>query len=146
MTVINHLTLPEYYYLYALYFDYPLNNQFHLGIEDRKRMRGLLRFIAPLIGLRQSYRKSFALRLFTERQSLERFPPERVDEALRQLKQAVMELRPRVAEQAPELHGRAKADAARNASRVLTSAADPMPDPWPGIEAPPPPVRYLLRA
>lgn len=146
MGFINHLTLQEYYYLYALFFDYPINNEFNAGLEDRARMRDLLRFIQPLIGLRQPYRKSFALRLFTERQSLERFSPEKVDEALRQLKQAVMRLRPLFERHLPELHARAQRQADRRAARTLTPPAEPMPDTWPHYDPPPPPVRYLITA
>lgn len=153
MGFINHLTLPEYYYLYALYFDYPLNNAFHIEREEEQRMRDLLRYVQPLIGLRQPYRKSFALRLFTERQMLERFPPEQVDEALRQLKQALLQLRPELERKAPELHRRAQQGAAReatrHATRNLTPPAEPaesMPNPWPGVDDPPPPIRYGFRA
>lgn len=77
-------TLPGYYYLYALYFDYPLNQAWWSAREYAAAMEELARAIQPLRRYIAPYRKSFALRLFTERQALARFRPELVDEALRQ--------------------------------------------------------------
>ena len=137
------------------------------GREERARIRDLLRFIQPLTGLRQPYRKNFALRLFTERQTLERFPPHKVDEALRQLKQEVERIRGRANgsppdsptakahrlltdwaeskanEEAPGAHG--ESSRAKPAPPE-TVPAEPMPSPWPGVDPPPPPIRYLLTA
>ncbi len=167
MGFINHLTLPEYYYLYGLFFDYPINNAFHIGREERARIRDLLRFIQPLAALRQPYRKNFALRLFTERQTLERFPPHKVDEALRQLKQEVERIRGRADGSPPDsptakahrlltdwAEGKANGEAPRahgESPRTKTAPpetppAEPMPRPWPGVDPPPPPIRYLLTA
>ncbi|MBI4082612.1 MAG: hypothetical protein HY423_08375 [Candidatus Lambdaproteobacteria bacterium] len=77
-------TLPGYYYLYALYFDYPLNQAWWSAREYAAAMEELVRAIQPLRRYIAPNRKSFALRLFTERQALARFRPELVDEALRQ--------------------------------------------------------------
>jgi len=94
MTAINIVTLPEYYYLYALYFDYIINNHYFAGVADDRRVEQMIRVVQPLLGLRQPYRKTWALRLFTERQSLQHFRPEEVDEALRELRDMVDELGP----------------------------------------------------
>ncbi len=108
------ITHPGYYYLYALYFDYPINNawfkqrEYAALILERSgkaltvpRPSGGFGFLspaavrsAPLMALVQPYRKSPALRLFTERQSLERFPPERVNEAWRQLRNLIERVGP----------------------------------------------------
>lgn len=87
MTATHIATLPEYYPLYALYVDYTINNVAHARLEDMEQVRKALRIIAPLLGLEQPYRKSWALRLFTERQALASFPPELVDEAWRQVRE-----------------------------------------------------------
>ncbi len=84
------VTHPGYYYLYALYADYPLNQAWFREPEYAALLRERLRLIRPLLGLVQPYRKSEALRLFTERHATGRFPPEKVDEAWRQLR-AVLE-------------------------------------------------------
>jgi hypothetical protein len=89
MTVTHIVTLPAYYPLYALYTDYLINNLQHARLEDMERVREALRVIAPLLGLEQPYRKTWALRLFTERQALGSYPPELVDEAWRQVRQWV---------------------------------------------------------
>jgi hypothetical protein len=94
MTAINMATLPAYYYLYALYFDYLINNRFHAGLEHEAKIRDALRRIQPLMRRTQPYRKTWALRLFTERSSLERFPPQLVDEAWRQLHELVRRVGP----------------------------------------------------
>lgn len=94
MTAINMATLPAYYYLYALYFDYLINNRFHAELEHEAKIRDALRRIQPLMRRTQPHRKTWALRLFTERASLERFPPELVDEAWRQLHALVQRIGP----------------------------------------------------
>ncbi len=88
------ITHPGYYYLYALYFDYPINNAWFKRREYAALIQERLRTIQPLLALVQPYRKSPALRLFTERQSRERFPPERVNEAWRQLRNLIERVGP----------------------------------------------------
>ena len=89
MSVINILTVQGYYQLYALFFDYPINNDYYLSREDRERIRAHLRAVQPLLALTQPYRFDWRLRLFTQRQSLDRFSPEKVHELLRQLRNTV---------------------------------------------------------
>lgn len=88
------ITHPGYYYLYALYFDYPINNAWFKRREYAALIQERLRTIQPLLALVQPYRKSPALRLFTERESRERFPPERVNEAWRQLRNLIERVGP----------------------------------------------------
>jgi hypothetical protein len=87
-------TLPAYYPLYALYVDYQINNVHHARVEDLERVREALRVIAPLIGKEQPYRMEWSLRLFTERQALAGYAPELVDEAWRQVREAIERLGP----------------------------------------------------
>ncbi len=82
----NH---PAYYSLYALYHDYPISNVWFQEPEHAARLKKSLRTIAPLLELVQPYRKSYALRLFTERESLLRFPPDKANEAWRQLRHMI---------------------------------------------------------
>jgi len=96
MTDITHPTVhghyaalvnqPGYYYLYALYADYRINNTWFSQQEYAALLLERLRMVQPALGMVQPYRKSPALRLFTERQSRERFPPEKAGEAWRQLR------------------------------------------------------------
>jgi hypothetical protein len=146
MGTINVLTLPEYYYLYALFFDYPLNNAYAIDREERGRIRGWLRMARPVAALYKPYEKSFALRLFTERQTLARWSPELADEALRQLKQAVDRLRGAMERRYPRLHRRLVARARRLAEMPPREPPRPMFRAWPEIGFPPPPIRYLLSA
>ncbi|MCH9046072.1 MAG: hypothetical protein IIA40_08190 [SAR324 cluster bacterium] len=88
------ITHPGYYYLYALYFDYPINNAWFKRREYAALIQERLRTIQPLLALVQPYRKSPALRLFTERESRDRFPPERVNEAWRQLRNLIERVGP----------------------------------------------------
>ena len=88
------ITHPGYYYLYALYFDYPINNAWFKRREYAALIQERLRTIQPLLALVQPYRKSQALRLFTERESRDRFPPERVNEAWRQLRNLIERVGP----------------------------------------------------
>ena len=89
MSFFNVVTQQGYYYLYALYFDYPINNAFFAGREDRERMEEMVRVIRRIEELVQPHRKTWALRLFTERSSMARFSPELVSEAYRQLGEIV---------------------------------------------------------
>ena len=89
MTIYNLATLPGYYYLYALYFDYPLNNAWFSPREYEAQVRAALRALQPVLAARQPVRKSMALRLFTEREALHRYSPEQVNEAWRQLRDLV---------------------------------------------------------
>ena len=77
---------PGYYYLYALYADYPVSNAWFRPREHAAVLHERLRVIQPLLGLVQPYRKSLALRLFTERSSVARFPVAKVNEAYRELR------------------------------------------------------------
>lgn len=94
MGAINILAQPGYYYLYALYFDYPINNAFFGGEEYSERVRELVRVVQRLHALQQPYRKSLALRLFTERDAMARFSPDTVNEMLVQLRELVDRLGP----------------------------------------------------
>ena len=89
MSAINVLTIQGYYYLYALFFDYPINNEYYVRGEERERIREYLRAVQPILGLKQPFRLDVRLRLFTQRQSMERFSPEKVHELLRQLRNTV---------------------------------------------------------
>ena len=89
MSFFNVVTQQGYYYLYALYFDYPINNAFFREKEDRERVKEMLEVVQRIEELVQPYRKTWALRLFTERSSLARFSPELVNEAFRQLGEIV---------------------------------------------------------
>lgn len=88
------ITQPGYYYLYALYADFAADNAKHLSREYEVLLQRRLRAAQPLLGLVQPYRKSWALRLFTERKSLGRFQPEEVSEAWRQLGELIQRLGP----------------------------------------------------
>lgn len=88
------VTHPGYYYLYALYADYPINNAWFRRRETAALLQERLRVIQPLLGALAPYRKSAALRLFTERASAERFPAERVSEAWRQLRALLEQVGP----------------------------------------------------
>jgi hypothetical protein len=150
MGTINVLTLPEYYYLYALFFDYPLNNAFHLDREEREHIREMLSTVQRWLNLRQPYRKDFRLRLFTERESLARWSPELVDEALRQLKQTAERIRGETGRRYPSVHRRLPRESGHRAAgspslSAALNAAWPFAD-WPQARNPPPPVRYLLTA
>ena len=94
MTHANLATQQGYYYLYALYFDYVINNRFHAELEHEARIRQALRSVAEVIRYTQPYRKTWALRLFTERESLARFRPELVSEAWRQLRELIDRIGP----------------------------------------------------
>ena len=89
--LVNH---PAYYFLFGLYTDYPLNNAFALPLESQREVQRRLREIQPLLWHFRPYRKSYALRLFTEREALARFAPEKVDEAWRQLRQIIEQVGP----------------------------------------------------
>ena len=89
MSAINVLTIQGYYYLYALFFDFPINNEYYVRGEERERIREYLRAVQPILGLKQPFRLDVRLRLFTQRQSMERFSPEKVHELLRQLRNTV---------------------------------------------------------
>jgi hypothetical protein len=86
------VTHPGYYYLYALYADYALNNTWFQRRGYAALLAERLRTIQPLLALVQPYRKSPALRLFTERRSRERFPVERANEAWRELRALIERL------------------------------------------------------
>jgi hypothetical protein len=147
MGTINVLTLPEYYYLYALFFDYPLNNAFAIDREQRDQIRGWLRQVRPASALYKPYEKSFALRLFTEREALARWTPEMSVEILRQLKNAVDRLRGAFERRYPRLHRRLVRRADALAARPpLPGESDSARPRWPEVGDPPPPVRYLLTA
>src|SRR5579863_7230157 len=85
---------PAYYALYALYVDYLANNQAHRAREYFARLYKVVTYIQPLLGLEQPYQKSWSLRLFTEREALARFSPERASTAWWLVRQAVDEIGP----------------------------------------------------
>ncbi|MDH4120408.1 MAG: hypothetical protein OEV94_01710 [Deltaproteobacteria bacterium] len=78
---ISLITLPEYYPLFAVYFDYLVNHQHHLAQEQLRRIQQSLRSVHARAEVGAPWRKSWTLRLFTERFLLERFPPHLVKEA-----------------------------------------------------------------
>jgi len=86
MNLQNILILPGYYYLYALYADYRLANTFFNGKDDTRRLREIVRVVQEIKEVMEPFRKSWALRLFTERGNLARFSPELVNEVLRELR------------------------------------------------------------
>ncbi len=94
MGAINVITLQGYYYLYALYFDYPINNAFFGNEENAQRIREALRTVQRLEAMVQPYRKHWRVRLFTERDAVARFSPELVNVALFQLRELVNQLGP----------------------------------------------------
>jgi hypothetical protein len=147
MSTINVLTLPEYYYLYALFFDYPLNNAFAIDREERDRIRSWLRQARPAAALYKPYEKSFTLRLFTERSALARWSPELSVEILRQLKHAVDRLRGAFERRYPRLHRHLVRRADALAARApVTEPDEDRSAVWPQAGDPPPPIRYLLTA
>ncbi|HUJ76328.1 MAG TPA: hypothetical protein VL359_15810 [bacterium] len=86
--------LPAYYALYAWYADMPVNAAWLARQEDVRRMQEYVRVVQPLLALGQPYRKTWALRLFTERASLAGFPPELVQEAWRQVREQLERIGP----------------------------------------------------
>jgi hypothetical protein len=94
MGAINIITLQGYYYLYALFFDYPINNAYFLKGENQARVVESMRVVQRLHALRQPYRKSWALRLFTERDAMSRFSPELVNVVLFQIRELVDQIGP----------------------------------------------------
>ena len=94
MGAINIITLQGYYYLYALFFDYPINNAYFLKGENQARVEESMRMVQRLHALRQPYRKSWALRLFTERDAMARFSPELVNVVLFQIRELVNQIGP----------------------------------------------------
>ena len=94
MGAINIITLQGYYYLYALYFDYPLSNAYFADAENAERLRESLRTVQRLRALVQPHRKSWSLRLFTERDAMARFSPDLVNTVLFQLRDLMEQLGP----------------------------------------------------
>lgn len=94
MGAINIITLQGYYYLYALYFDYPINNLYFTQEENADRMREVARVVQRLQALVQPYRKSWPVRLFTERDAIARLSPDVVNTLLAQLREVVEQLGP----------------------------------------------------
>lgn len=89
MATESILTMPGYYYLFALYVDYPINTAFFSRDEHAKRIREILKTVQAVNRLGEPFRKTWALRLFTERDLMTRFSPAMVNEAMRQLKQII---------------------------------------------------------
>lgn len=94
MGAINVITLQGYYYLYALFFDYPLSNAFFIKEENQARVVESMRMVQRLQALKQPYLKSWALRLFTERDAVARFSPEMVNVVLFQIRELVDQIGP----------------------------------------------------
>lgn len=148
MGAINVITQQGYYYLYALYFDYPLNNAFFSDEENRERVMESLRAVQRLRGMVQPYRKSWAVRLFTERDAIARFSPDAVNTMLFQLRELVTQLGPPPgwsrgplpAMRPPRQRRRPRAAAAEPAA-APPSAMEPRRPPSP---FPKPPMPYRL--
>lgn len=85
-------------------------------------MEELGRAILPLRRYIAPYRKSFALRLFTERQALAHFRPELVDEALRQWRGLIEWVGPPVGWPRPPRPRRPRQGAGRPASHPAPQA------------------------
>jgi hypothetical protein len=94
MGVINVITLQGYYYLYALYFDYPINNAFFTQEENAERVWEVVRVVQRMKALVQPHRKSWPVRLFTERDAVSRFSPDAVNQMLVDLRELVEQLGP----------------------------------------------------
>ena len=92
--------LPGYYYLYALYYDYPINNAWSNPREYEARVREALRAIQPALAARQPVRKTTGL----EREALHRYSPEQVNEGWRQLRELVELLGPPLGWPQPPAH------------------------------------------
>lgn len=142
MSAFNIVTLPGYYALYALYFDYPINNAFFGKSERAEAMRRFVLTVQRIEAAVQPYRKTWALRLFTERQALSRFSPHLVNEALRQLRELVDQLGPPEGWRGGELPPREGAHAGRRkrvAGPRSALSQPPAPErPVPPLAAPPP--------
>jgi hypothetical protein len=139
MGAINVITLQGYYYLYALYFDYPLNNAFFANEENHERVRESLRTVQRLRALVQPYRKSWPVRLFTERDAMARFSPDAVNTMLFQLRELVTQLGP------PPGWSRGPLPAMRpprQRRHSRTAAAKPAPAPSAPMEARRPPCPF----
>ena len=89
MSAEHIATLPGFYPLFAVYADFVLNNTQTLGQEEAQRVQMLLRQVRQALGLNPAYEKSWALRLFTERENLRRMPPEQVRDAWALLREAI---------------------------------------------------------
>lgn len=89
--LINH---PAYHQLYGMYADYLVNNTFFIPRENKALLQRLLRQVQPILWNFKPYRKSETLRLFTERQSLERFSPDMVNEAWREVRAMIDKVGP----------------------------------------------------
>lgn len=85
---------PAYYALYGLYFDYLVNQQRDAEREYFARLREIVTYIQPLVGKEQPYMKSWSLRLFTEREALDRFTPEQASAAWQLVRQVVDQIGP----------------------------------------------------
>ncbi len=94
MGATNVIAQQGYYYLYALYFDYPINNAFFANEENTQRVREALWTVRRLEGMRAPYRKHWRVRLFTERDAVARFTPETVNYVLFQLRELVDQIGP----------------------------------------------------
>lgn len=94
MGAINIINLQGYYYLYALFFDYPINNAFFAKEENQAKVVESMWVVQKLHAMRQPYRKSWALRLFTERDAVSRFSPDLVNIVLYQIRELVNQIGP----------------------------------------------------
>ena len=85
---------PAYYALYALYVDYMVNRRRDAEREYLERLHEVVTYIQPLIGKEQPYMKSWALRLFTEREALKRFSLEQAGTAWELVRKVVDQIGP----------------------------------------------------
>lgn len=130
MTIHHILTLPGWYTLYAVYFDFYLNNAQHLESEEAQRLHRLLYVTRPPYGVGPAWRKSLALRLFTERELLRRHPPHEV-------KAAWDELNHRMAIHMNEALGKGKGMLRHKVSRLARQKHQPVQTPTSSTHFPP---------
>ncbi|MEE8396696.1 MAG: hypothetical protein V3S29_11620, partial [bacterium] len=110
--------------------------------EHAEAMRRFVLTVQRIEAAVQPYRKTWALRLFTERQALSRFSPQLVNEALRQLRELVEQLGSPPGWRGGELPPREDAQAGRRkrvAGPGSSVSRPPAPErPVPPFAAPPP--------
>ena len=92
--VVSLAEQPAYYALYALYVDYMVNQRRDAEREYFARLREVVTYIQPLIGKEQPYMKSWTLRLFTEREALNRFSLEQAGTAWELVRKVVDQIGP----------------------------------------------------
>lgn len=119
---------PAYYALYALYVDYLENQRRDSEREYFARLSEVVTFIQPLIGKGAAYMKSWSLRLFTERSSLERFSPEQASTAWGLVRNVVDQIGPPAGWAQPQHSVRSRRNRPHRVART-----QPGPSPVPSV-------------